>query len=91
MQGGRRVAIQHGKKNFAFDSISVSHIYLCMNSSTTNKKINILKLSVFVGNHIKEIMGMTDRLLREMILLHCCYDKPYDRMNMTVMYKKNKN
>lgn len=58
---------------------------------TTNKKISILGLSIFVGNHIKEIMGITDKLLREMIMLHCCYDKRSDRVNMTEIYQKKEN
>jgi hypothetical protein len=57
----------------------------------TDKKVSLLKLSIYVGSHIKEILAIPDKLLKEMILLHCCYDKRSDRLNMTEKYQKYKN
>lgn len=54
----------------------------------TDKKISLLKLSIYVGNHIKEILAIPDKLLMEMITLHCCYDKRSDRFNMTEIYEQ---
>ena len=59
--------------------------------NTTNKKISLLKLSIYVGNNIKEIIAIPDKLLKEIIMLHCCYDKRSDRINMTDLYQQNKN
>ena len=59
--------------------------------NTTNKKISLLKLSMYVGNNIKEIIAIPDKLLKEIIMLHCCYDKRSDRINMTDLYQQNKN
>lgn len=54
----------------------------------TDKKISLLKLSIYVGSHIKEILVNPDKLLMEMITLHCCYDKRSDRFNMTEIYER---
>ncbi len=59
--------------------------------NTTNKKISLLKLSMYVGNNIKEIIAIPDKFLKEIIMLHCCYDKRSDRINMTDLYQQNKN
>jgi hypothetical protein len=58
---------------------------------TTDKRISILKLSVYVSNNIKEIIAIPDKLRKEIIMLHCCYDKRSDRINMTDLYQQNKN
>jgi len=53
----------------------------------TDKKISLLKLGVYTCNNIKEIIGIPDKLLKELITLHCCYDKRSDRINMTDLYQ----
>jgi hypothetical protein len=58
---------------------------------TTNKKISLLKLAIYIGNNIKEIIAIPDKLLKEIITLHCCYDKRSDRINMTDLYQQNEN
>lgn len=58
---------------------------------TTNKKISLLKLSIYAGNNMKEIIAIPDKLLKELIILHCCYDNRSDRINMTDLYQQNKN
>jgi hypothetical protein len=58
---------------------------------TTNKKISLLKLSIYVGNNIKEILAIPDKLLKEIITLYCCYDKRSDRINMADLYQQNEN
>jgi hypothetical protein len=57
----------------------------------TSKKISLLKLSIYVGNNIKEIIAIPDKLLKEIIMLHCCYDLRSDRINMTDLYQQNNN
>ena len=59
--------------------------------NTTNKKISLLKLSIYACNNIKEIIAIPDKLLKEIIMLHCCYDKRSDRINMTDLYQKHEN
>lgn len=59
--------------------------------NATNKKISLLKLSIYVGNNIKEIIAIPDKLLKEIIMLLCCYEKRSDRMSMTDLYQKNEN
>lgn len=58
---------------------------------TGNKKISLLKLSMYISNNIKEIIALPDKLLKEIVLLHCCYDKRSDRTNMTDLYQQYKN
>jgi len=53
----------------------------------TDKKINLLKLAIYTCNSIKEIIAIPDKLLKELITLHCCYDKRSDRINMTDLYQ----
>ena len=57
----------------------------------SNKKISLLRLSIYIGNNIKEIIAVPDKLLKEIIILHCCYEKRSDRINMTDLYQQNKN
>lgn len=59
--------------------------------NTTNKKISLIKLSIYVGNNIKEIIAIPNKILKEIITLHCCYDKRSDRINMTDLYQQNEN
>ncbi len=59
--------------------------------NTTNKKISLLKLAIYVGNNIKGIIAIPNKLLKEIIMLHCCYDKRSDRINMTDLYQQNEN
>ena len=58
---------------------------------TSNKRISLLKLSMYVCNNIKEIIAIPDKLLKEIIGLHCCYDKRSDRINMTDLYQYHQN
>ena len=58
---------------------------------TTDKNVSLLKLSIYVGSHIKEILAIPDKLLKEMIMLYCCYDRRSDRLNMAEKYQKYKN
>lgn len=53
----------------------------------TTKRISLLKLSLYVSNNIKEIIAIPDKLLKEIVTLHCCYDKRSDRTNMTDLYQ----
>jgi hypothetical protein len=57
----------------------------------TDKKISLLKLSIYVSSNIKEIIAIPGKLLKEIIMLHCCYDKRSDRINMTGLYQISKN
>ena len=54
---------------------------------STDKKISLLKLSVFVCKNIQEILALPDKLLKQIIELHCSYDKRSDRINMTDLYQ----
>jgi Transposase DDE domain len=58
---------------------------------TTGKKISLLKLAVYAGNNLKEVIALPDKLLKQIIGLHCCYDKRSDRTNMTDLYQQYKN
>jgi hypothetical protein len=57
----------------------------------SHKTISLLKLSMYVSNNIKEIIIIPDKMLREIIVRHCCYDKRSDRINMTDLYQQSKN
>ena len=57
----------------------------------SDKTISLLKLSMYVSNNVKEIIIIPDKMLREIIVRHCCYDKRSDRTNMTDLYKQSKN
>lgn len=54
---------------------------------TTGKRISLLKLSMYVCNNLKEVIAIPDKLLKQIIALHCCYDKRSDRLNMTDLYQ----
>ena len=56
-----------------------------------DKRISILRLSIYACKNIKEIISLPDKLLKEIITLHCCYDKRSDRINMTDLYQYYKN
>lgn len=58
---------------------------------TTGKIISLLKLSIYGFKNFKEIIVIPDKLLKELIVLHCCYDKRSDRINMTDLYQQYKN
>ncbi len=53
----------------------------------TDKKISLLKLGIYTCNNIKEIIGIPDKLMKELISLHCCYYKRSDRSCMTDLYQ----
>jgi hypothetical protein len=55
--------------------------------TTTTQKISLIKLSVFVCNNFQQIWALPDKLLKQLIALHCSYDKRSDRMNMTDLYE----
>jgi hypothetical protein len=57
----------------------------------SHKTISLLKLSMHVSNNIKEIIIIPDKMLREIIVRHCCYDRRSDRINMTDLYQQSKN
>jgi hypothetical protein len=57
----------------------------------TNKRISLLKLSLYAGNNIKEILTIPDKMLKELIGLHCCYDKRSDRINLTDLFQNFRN
>lgn len=59
--------------------------------TTTNKRISLLKVSIYIGTNIREIIAIPDKLLKDIIMLHCCYDKRSDRINMTDLYQQYKN
>ncbi len=58
---------------------------------TTGKTISLLKLSIYGFKNFKEIIVIPHKLLKDLIVLHCCYDKRSDRINMTDLYQKYKN
>lgn len=58
---------------------------------TTGKTISLLKLSIYGFKSFREIITIPDKLLKELIVLHCCYDKRSDRINMTDLYQLYKN
>jgi len=57
----------------------------------TGKRISLLKLSVFACNNLKDLFFLPDKILKESIARHCCYDKRSDRTNMTDLYQIFKN
>lgn len=57
----------------------------------SNKKISLLKLSMYMCKNFKEIMTLPDKVLEEIIGLHCCYEKRQDRTNMTNLYQNLKS
>lgn len=57
----------------------------------TDKRVSLLRISMYVSRNFKEIIAIPDKLLKEIIMLHCCYDKRSDRINMTDLYQKHRN
>ena len=57
----------------------------------SNKKISLLKLSMYTCKNFKEIMTLPDKVLEEIIGIHCCYEKRPDRTNMTSLYQNLKS
>ena len=58
--------------------------------NTTNI-ISLMKLAVLVNNNIKEVISLPQKVLKDLITKHCCYEKRLDRINMTDLYRNNKN
>jgi hypothetical protein len=57
----------------------------------TTKTISLMKLARMVNNNIKEIITMPQKDLKDLMMKHCCYEKRNDKINMTDLYKNNKN
>jgi hypothetical protein len=77
-----------------FICLFMQKIYLRYKDSIetkAGKRISLLKLSVFVCSNLKEIFFLPDKILKESIARHCCYDKRSDRINMTDLYQIFKN
>lgn len=58
---------------------------------TLGKTISLLKLSIYGFKSFREIITIPDKLFKELIVLHCCYDKRSDRISMTDLYQQYKN
>jgi hypothetical protein len=54
---------------------------------TIDKKISLLKLSMFVSKNILQVISLPDRSLKMMIALYCSYDNRSDRRNMIDLYQ----
>ena len=65
--------------------------YKTVIEKATDKRVSLLRLAIYVCKNFKDIIAIPDKLLKEIIMLHCCYDKRSDRMNMTDLYQNNKN
>jgi len=65
--------------------------YKTVIEKTTDKRISLLRLSIYVSRNFKEIIVIPDKFLKELIMLNCCYDKRSDRTSMTDLYQKYKN
>lgn len=77
-----------------FICLFMQKIYIRYRNSIERKKkksISLMKLSVFVCNNLKDIFFLPDKILKETIARHCCYDKRSDRINMTDLYQNFKN
>jgi len=77
-----------------FICLFMQNIYIRYKDSIetkAGKRISLLKLSVFVCNNLKEIFFLPDKILKESIARHCCYDKRSDRINMANLYQIFKN
>jgi hypothetical protein len=55
----------------------------------TDRKISLLKMTVFVCNNINQLFSISSTHLIELIVQHCCYEKRNDRINMTDLYQNN--
>lgn len=58
--------------------------------NTTNV-ISLMKLALLVNNNIKEVITLPQKVLKDLITKHCCYEKLPDRINMTDLYRNKKN
>ena len=54
----------------------------------TGQNISLIKLTIFICNNIYEMLAATNKKLIEMLTRYCCYDKRYDRVNMTELLTK---
>jgi uncharacterized membrane protein YhaH (DUF805 family) len=54
----------------------------------TGNKLSLLKLAIYIGANIKEIIALPDKLISQMIIKNCCYEKRKHRTNMTDLYQK---
>jgi hypothetical protein len=73
-----------------FICLFMQKVYLRYKKSIENntcKRISPIKLSVYMSSAIKEVIAIPDKLLKEIILKHCCYDHRSDRINMTDLYQ----
>lgn len=59
--------------------------------STSTNRISLLKLSCFISRNIKDVLIYNKRWLKENIKCYCCYEKRFDRVNMTDLYQKLKD
>ncbi len=57
----------------------------------TTKVISLMKLAVLVNNNIKEVITLPQKVLKDLIMKHCCYEKRPNRINMTDLYKNIKS
>jgi Transposase DDE domain len=57
----------------------------------TTKIISLMKIAVLVSSNIKDVITMPQKDLKDLIMKHCCFEKRKDRINMTDLYKNNKN
>jgi hypothetical protein len=57
----------------------------------TTKIISLMKLALLVNNNIREVITLPQRVLKDLIMKHCCYEKRSDRMNMTDLYRNKNN
>jgi Transposase DDE domain len=51
------------------------------------KQLSILKLTIYIGANIREIIELPDRLLYQIVIKNCCFEKRNLRSNMTDLYQ----
>lgn len=56
-----------------------------------DKRVSLVKLATFVSQNILEIFMVSHGRLKELIAQYCCYEKRYDRTNMTDFVQNFKN
>jgi Transposase DDE domain len=74
-----------------FSCLFMQKIYLHYRdkiSTWYGKQISILKLSVYVFKHFKDVIAMPDKVLKEFLISYCCYETRSDRVNMTDLYQQ---